>query len=689
MRSSLMDRNESDVFWVDCISLSLLLKIFRFGILRQNSEIRFMRRLFFGSIVFRCFSILGIIKAKAVKIEYSMGNMCLENGKSLQQEAWRITSETAVSIVNVFSKLSVYNKLSSLLPQGKLDLYFEKCIYKQIFPLMQLLSVVRWYNRNGMESCRHVIIWPENGFSPELQHVWPDKMVSLVANKPFFCFSWVRPCIKKLYNCSQDLFASILPKGLKLSSGDDYCIATHYAESIDLERRSDIFWYPESRIDPAKVIIYFDRSYNHPITNEHIKQIESMGMQWVSLRWSWDIPWSLKSVWRAPLKKGSLLKAFKEIVIRNDRDLEGIEKWLLKACAGLLKDIEYWQAFYRKFNIKVHHDAVESGLQNIAQNIALDFVGGIRVGKQRSEFDSPVTNMLGNYPDHIFFSWNSQAPLYLKGDRNRNDYCIISGFPYDAVFAGYRNKVSSANECFGNNGVQFVVAFFDNMFAPHARFSKKMMLSSYKVLLEWVLEDREVGLIIKSKKPLVLDSLPEIHNLLKRAKETGRCIQLDNVYGRLVSGATYGADIAVGIGISSAVTEAVIAGCRGVHCDLNGNYSHLYYRWGYGKVVFDDINQLMMAMRKFKEEPESEPHFGDFSPIIDQLDPFQDGRAGERVGTYIRWFLEAIEAGKDRNIAIQLTNERYADAWGEDKIIPMCSATTLPVIQEDEVKLYG
>ena len=611
------------------------------------------------------------MNVRAAKIEYSMGDMRSVTGESLQYETYKVSSDTTIAVVDRLKVSSVYNDLTSLLPQNKIDLYLEKLVYEKIFPLIRLLSIVRWQVRSETKQCKHFIIWSENSFLSELQNAWPDKTVSLITKRSSFHSFRVRPFIKKLYNLCQDLFASILPESLRPHSGENSCIAVHYVEGIDLQRRSDIFWYPDSRIDPESVIVYFDRSYSHSITREHIRQIESMGMRWVSLCWRRDIPLSLKSVWRVPLGKSSLLKAFKKILIHNDRNLDGTEKWLSKVGAQMLKDVEYWQAFYRMFNVKLHHDAMEAGLQNIAQHIALDLVGGMRVGKQRSELFIPVSDMIGYYPDHIYFSWNCRAPKHLQADRNRNDYCVVSGFPHDVVFSKNRDDYY-LREHLDNEEDRFLIALYDNMFGADIFYSKTMMLSFYRNFLEWILEDQDVGLIIKSKKPHVLNALPEIHDLLASAENTGRCIQLDNVYGRLPSDAAHGVNIVVGVGISSAVTEAVIsAGCRGVHCDLTGLHSHLFYQWGYGKVIFDDLEKLIVALKRFKENSENEPGLGDWSSYIDKLDPFRDGRGGERIGTYMRWLLESFDKGKNRGKAIQYANVLYANQWGEDKVIDM------------------
>jgi hypothetical protein len=189
----------------------------------------------------------------------------------------------------------------------------------------------------------------------------------------------------------------------------------------------------------------------------------------------------------------------------------------------------------------------------------------------------------------------------------------------------------------------------------------------------WVLDDRTIGLLIKSKKPTVFSSLSGIHPLLNEAETTGRCIRLEDEYGRMPSDAAAAADIAIGISISSAVTEAVLAGCRGVHLDLANAHWHEFYQWGYGRIIFNDMEQMMSALVEFKECPQRRPEFGDWTPFLDHLDPFRDGQAGKRIGTYMRWCLEGFDKDLDRDQVLHRANSMYADQWGGDKIIDMHS----------------
>jgi len=127
--------------------------------------------------------------------------------------------------------------------------------------------------------------------------------------------------------------------------------------------------------------------------------------------------------------------------------------------------------------------------------------------------------------------------------------------------------------------------------------------------------------------------------------------------------------MAIGCGISSALIEAVIGGCKGIHYDMTHLKTHEFYKWGYEKIIFDDIDRMVSALKRYKKNPDDEPELGVWSPYIYKLDPFKDGKGGERMGSYMRWLLESLDEGKSRNEAIQYANKLYSEQWGSDKVI--------------------
>ena len=126
--------------------------------------------------------------------------------------------------------------------------------------------------------------------------------------------------------------------------------------------------------------------------------------------------------------------------------------------------------------------------------------------------------------------------------------------------------------------------------------------------------------------------------------------------------------VSVGIGISTAASEAVAAGGRAIHCDLTAMRSHSFYQWGYEKVVFDNMDRMMTALKRYMADPASEPGLGDFSSAMGQIDPFCDGKAGERIGSYIANLLQSFDSDLNRDQAIHKANEDYALKWGQENV---------------------
>ena len=60
---------------------------------------------------------------------------------------------------------------------------------------------------------------------------------------------------------------------------------------------------------------------------------------------------------------------------------------------------------------------------------------------------------------------------------------------------------------------------------------------------------------------------------------------------------------------------------------------------------------------------------GDISSIIEHFDPFQDNGASQRIGEYMRWYLEALESGASRDDSLQIATKNYANKWGKDKVV--------------------
>mgnify|MGYP004264080921 CR=1 FL=1 len=75
------------------------------------------------------------------------------------------------------------------------------------------------------------------------------------------------------------------------------------------------------------------------------------------------------------------------------------------------------------------------------------------------------------------------------------------------------------------------------------------------------------------------------------------------------------------------------------------------------------------AIIKYFKEPIKDKEFGNWSNVVDQFDPFRDGKAAYRIGTFKKWLLEGLNQRKNRDIIIKNAVDRYANIWGNDKVI--------------------
>ena len=78
---------------------------------------------------------------------------------------------------------------------------------------------------------------------------------------------------------------------------------------------------------------------------------------------------------------------------------------------------------------------------------------------------------------------------------------------------------------------------------------------------------------------------------------------------------------------------------------------------------------LKEAILEYINNSEANPYLGDATPILDKIDPFRDGKASQRIGEYVDWYLEGVDQNFSKDDAIRKATDKYAEKWGADKVI--------------------
>jgi hypothetical protein len=137
--------------------------------------------------------------------------------------------------------------------------------------------------------------------------------------------------------------------------------------------------------------------------------------------------------------------------------------------------------------------------------------------------------------------------------------------------------------------------------------------------------------------------------------------------------AALAADVAVHghVIAGSAGVETALADVPTLFLDGEGWSRSPLYDLGEDRIVFTDCEKLWEHCKEHWERPGGLSDFGLWGEKIYRFDPFRDGRAAQRMGTYLNWLLEGLRAGLPRRTVMADAAERYAVKWGRNKIVCM------------------
>lgn len=610
-------------------------------------------------------------------LDYNLADMRSANGESLRWQIESLASQTALEICKDLKTETSMCNLSTFIPDVFVELYFQRRIKQEIYPMIRSMCVIDWYVRNEVPLAgTTVTIHRQHALADLLKKHWPSNDIPLTIRSNFILNYFSPQPVHSVYNLGRQFAKRIImayrtnAQLIKPPDMPENSVAVHYCEGLEEDSRSDLFWFRQSDIDPQKILVFFDSVNSEsagtgkPIDSDTIEFIERNKLRWVCLE---KLRINIKDApyWSTTHRTYALFNAFNKT---HNPTKNRLDKWINNLSRSLLCEVDYWQSFYSSFNIKLHIESEEGFDRGIAQRIAIDNVGGIHIGKQRSENLGWHDSQLGYHPHNVFFLWGNRSIEDLINTRNQISQFIISGYPYDYLFSDTQLS-TKWRQNLNNNQAQFCIALFDEVFGNHLQYSKSMLINFYNSFLDMVITNRDIGLIIKSKKPEILKQLPEIQPKLKEALQTKRCLVVDNPQKRLPATASSAADISVGMGISSAITEAAISGARGFHYDSSQMLSHPFYTYGKDQFIFSNLDTLINAINRYENVSEPKSNAGDFSSVLDQLDPFRDGKAYHRIQKYISYLLESFDQGLQQQEAIDSANSRYASLWGQDKII--------------------
>jgi len=592
-----------------------------------------------------------------------------EKGVLLRYSAHELAFDVTSRAFDLISNNEIYSILVSKIPQKYVDLYYQKMVYEAFLPLANQLVIYHHDKQNSGNV--HVNAINANNFPSTalLEKIWPQNGIyfSMSLSNQFKIY--VKSVIKHLLLNKKRLKNLFYPSIIHAEShGDNKKIAINYLEGFNPNKRSDIFWFENSGIDPGSLVVYYE---NPHLMNRHDDKqtaqefFTKLGIKQVKL-WQWNIS-----------NEKSIFDELKHH-LKSSQKSNNINKWMQSTAIKLCEKASFWRTFFNYNGIRIHLDSMEMGLETVIKQIALHSIGGLSIGKSRSY---PIYHdSWFFYPNDVFFSWSIETAKRINSFNEHIENVLVSGFPYAVPKKKSESGTGGREELLKSNKTRFNILLLDSNHGKNdgldQLIEKSTMIRFYQIFLDWVLEDEDIGLIIKPKKSDLMANLPEVITKIENVKEkTGRCYLVENSFQKIPSSYLKSIDVVVGTGIwfSGSVIECVMHGTKGIYYDYPNLQYHEadLYAWGKNKVIFPDIDVMISALKAYKNDSSTNPNLGDWSTNIDELDPFRDNKGGERIGAYMRWLLENFNKGKNRGEAIENANKLFAESWGMDKVIGM------------------
>ena len=361
----------------------------------------------------------------------------------------------------------------------------------------------------------------------------------------------------------------------------------------------------------------------------------------------------------------NLLK-YENTTILNPLDV--LDKWIYSISKKLIINISKWSNFFNYYKIKIHFDPTEYGTDTIVKQIALNELDGCSIGKLRSYPPNLKGSFLGYYSNNVFFAWGKDSADRIKNSKNVIDNILISGFPYFIKDTNFINKIATLKKNFRNKGVKKIILILDtnhddNKNSYFQYIPSQIIYLLYKNFINLMLKDKEIGLILKPKKNIVLDKLIKTKKIINQALLTKRCYLEEESFQFVPSHYASISDFTIGIGtfISSALIECAALGNRSIFYDYSHIFSHekKLYNLGKNKIIFTDLIKIIESIVNYKNNPVKYDYLGDWSMFNNDLDFFRDNNGGKRVGEYIYNLKNFFDQGYNSNSSIKKSNELY------------------------------
>lgn len=311
-----------------------------------------------------------------------------------------------------------------------------------------------------------------------------------------------------------------------------------------------------------------------------------------------------------------------------------IGKWLDIQSRYFSVRTTYWMNIYRSFNIYLLWSMLDIDSEKNIKSQAIESIGGLFIGSHWSNY--PLYSVLNQKCYDVFFAWSKH---FVKHNIV-SDKIFITGYPSDHYFSKQSKMMQVRSKDYKD---LFVISFHDNIVSNDLAYSMKMQIDIHSMFIELIKKYKHLKVILKPKRIASFQELTNNFPELEREINNGRIeVFLGESNTTKQPPAKIGAlsDLAIGLGISTAIAECSFSGTIGFHVDLTRFQNNEFAEDSNNKFVYRNIKDLKIAI----ENQISGTGFnvGECQDFHKKLDPFQDGKAYFRAGQKINDLFESV-----------------------------------------------
>jgi len=630
---------------------------------------------------------VGLVQGDARQIDNHLGDIRNSTGESeygkilgRAREICRLIREERLE------QDPLVNAMGSVWTKDKILFYLDRIVELEIKSECLRMGLVRWLMKNemGLTDSRAFLLIEWKHWLPYLEEEARIQDIHLMT---FWNMGFLRNCSR----VAGRVFA-ILGKAAQVlatkSKGSPPASSIQGSEGIkppdatlamrywhrnlrfDPTERSEFFWMNGVNI-PAGDVLLYDYVSDRPIDTETLQALNARGIRILG-----HGP-GVQS-WIPSLHIGAVLARISweliSALVKCFLKEKNTSPYILGKLVILAMEYAYWYEFFLSNRVRVNVGTLNT---SVGQVLAMDHLGGVTMAYQYSSSNSFYPTKLISAGENIQFVFSSIFVDLYKAIKAPVDYVVKTGFIYDGAIRELSrlNRVVEMRGKLQGNGAKFIICFFDENTVNRWDIlcSDDDSVRDYEYLLKWLLDDPTLGIVFKPKiSANLFERIYSISKLIDHARQTGRCefFTSEMLYGNIFPAeAALSADICIGklVGTSAAL-EARLAGTPTILVDTEGLKSHPFYQWGKGRVLFENWVSLRQAVEQYRANAESESQLGDWNPELAELDPFQDGQAGLRMGNYVFWVYNALKKGIHRNQAMAEAAAKYAKHWGDNHV---------------------